>query len=84
MHLLISSDDPNGAGQLMKALGQRYVQYMNRTYRRSGTLWEGRFRSCLTQDGRIDRPQQNPSIPTRDAMMGFAALNPSYALRTGG
>jgi len=35
---------------LMKALGQRYVQYVNRTYRRSGTLWEGRFRSCLTQE----------------------------------
>lgn len=32
-----------------KHLGQRYVQYINRTYRRSGTLWEGRFRSCLTQ-----------------------------------
>ena len=34
----------------MKALGQRYVQYVNRCYRRSGTLWEGRFRSCLTQE----------------------------------
>ncbi|MDT0497003.1 hypothetical protein RM530_06435 [Algiphilus sp. W345] len=34
----------------MKALGQRYVQYVNRTYQRSGTLWEGRFRSCLTQE----------------------------------
>ena len=34
----------------MKALGQRYVQYVNRTYLRSGTLWEGRFRSCLIQD----------------------------------
>lgn len=34
----------------MKALGQRYVQYINRTYRRSGTLWEGRFRSCLTPE----------------------------------
>lgn len=33
----------------MKNLGQRYVQYFNRTYKRSGTLWEGRFRSCLTQ-----------------------------------
>ena len=31
----------------MKNLGQRYVQYVNRTYRRTGTLWEGRFRSCL-------------------------------------
>jgi putative transposase len=34
---------------MMKNLGQRYVQYINRTYDRSGTLWEGRFRSCLTQ-----------------------------------
>ena len=34
----------------MKRLGQRYVQYINRMYRRSGTLWEGRFRSCLTQE----------------------------------
>jgi len=34
----------------MKRLGQRYVQYINRTYRRSGTLWEGRYRSCITQE----------------------------------
>lgn len=34
----------------MKRLGQRYVQYVNRTYQRSGTLWEGRFRSCLAEE----------------------------------
>lgn len=50
VHLLLSAGTPDGAGALMKALGQRYVQYINRTYRRSGTLWEGRFRSCLTQE----------------------------------
>jgi putative transposase len=33
----------------MKSLGQRYVQYVNRTYERSGTLWEGRFRSCIIE-----------------------------------
>ena len=49
VHLLLSADRTDGAGALMKALGQRYVQYVNRAYRRSGTLWEGRFRSCLTQ-----------------------------------
>jgi putative transposase len=37
----------DGPSHVMKYLGQRYVQYVNRTYRRSGTLWEGRFRSCL-------------------------------------
>lgn len=50
VHLLVSSPTVNGLGAMMKALGQRYVQYVNRTYRRSGTLWEGRFRSCLTQE----------------------------------
>jgi putative transposase len=33
----------------MKLLGQRYVQYVNRTYKRSGTLWEGRYRSSIVQ-----------------------------------
>ena len=50
VHLLISADRGEAPGALMKALGQRYVQYVNRSYQRSGTLWEGRFRSCLTQD----------------------------------
>lgn len=50
VHLLLTSEDADGPGRLMKRLGQRYVQYINRTYRRSGTLWEGRFRSCLTQE----------------------------------
>jgi putative transposase len=50
VHLLMSAERPESPGALMKALGQRYVQYVNRAYRRSGTLWEGRFRSCLTQE----------------------------------
>jgi hypothetical protein len=33
----------------MQALGRRYVQYFNFKYQRSGTLWEGRFKSCLVQ-----------------------------------
>ena len=49
VHLLLTPEKENSAALLMKNLGQRYVQYINRTYRRSGTLWEGRFRSCLTQ-----------------------------------
>ena len=49
VHLLLTPAQVDSAGLLMKHLGQRYVQYINRTYQRSGTLWEGRFRSCLTQ-----------------------------------
>ncbi|WP_430229417.1 transposase [Nitrosomonas communis] len=50
VHLLLSADRTESTGELMKALGQRYVQYVNRTYQRSGTLWDGRFRSCLIQE----------------------------------
>ncbi|MBL8495210.1 MAG: transposase [Rhodocyclaceae bacterium] len=49
VHLLITPQREDSAALMMKHLGQRYVQYINRSYRRSGTLWEGRFRSCLTQ-----------------------------------
>jgi putative transposase len=49
-HLLLTPQEADGASLLMKHLGQRYVQYVNRAYRRSGTLWEGRFRSCLAQE----------------------------------
>ena len=48
VHLLVSAEQTDAPGRLMKALGQRYVQYFNRTHQRSGTLWEGRYRSCPT------------------------------------
>jgi len=49
VHILLTPSCVLGTALLMKGLGQRYVQYVNRTYRRTGTLWEGRFRSCLVQ-----------------------------------
>ncbi|MDX9963382.1 transposase [Desulfobacter postgatei] len=50
VHLLMTPKSSSSAGDLLKRLGQRYVQYINRTYRRTGTLWEGRYRSCLVQE----------------------------------
>jgi len=52
VHLLLSPDDSASASTLMQRLGRRYVQYFNRRHGRTGTLWEGRFRSCLVQDAR--------------------------------
>ena len=34
---------------MMQSVGRRYVQYFNDQYGRSGTLWEGRYKSCLIQ-----------------------------------
>tara|TARA_R110000868_G_scaffold185447_1_gene427365 strand:- start:63 stop:566 length:504 start_codon:yes stop_codon:yes gene_type:complete len=39
----------DGISNLMQSLGRQYVRYFNNTYNRSGTLWEGRFKSCLVQ-----------------------------------
>lgn len=50
VHLLITPRTSGGASDLVKQLGQHYVKYVNRTYRCSGTLREGRFRSCLARE----------------------------------
>jgi putative transposase len=52
VHMLITPARDDGTSLLMKNLGQRYVQYVNRIHGRTGTLWEGRFRSCLAQSER--------------------------------
>lgn len=47
VHLLVSPPTRTALSALMKCVGQRYTQYFNRKYERTGTLWQGRFRSCL-------------------------------------
>src|SRR5258706_11339878 len=47
VHLLLSPMEAEGPSLLMKNLGQRYVQAFNRRHARTGTLWDGRFRSFV-------------------------------------
>ena len=49
VHLLLSSPSADALGGLMQDLGRRYVQYINRTYRRSGGLWQGRYKASFVQ-----------------------------------
>lgn len=49
VHLLLTPEKEDSTSQLMKHLGQRYAQYFNRTHERTGTLWEGRFRSSIVE-----------------------------------
>jgi|SRR5579864_2330600 len=49
VHLLVTPEDPQGVSRLIQGLGRRYVQYVNRFYKRSGTLWEGRFKASVVQ-----------------------------------
>jgi putative transposase len=47
VHLLLTPEAKESCALLMKNLGQRYVQVVNKKLGRTGTLWEGRFKSCL-------------------------------------
>ncbi len=46
VHLLVTPGTPRSLPRTMQALGRRYVGYVNHTYRRTGTLWEGRYRAA--------------------------------------
>lgn len=50
VHLLVTPITPDGTARLMQSIGRRYVQYVNRAYRRSGSLWEGRYKSSVVQE----------------------------------
>lgn len=46
-HLLLTPCDERGVSRMMQHLGRKYVRYFNFTYGRTGTLWEGRYKSTL-------------------------------------
>jgi putative transposase len=49
VHLLLSATLPQAIPRLIMSLGRHYVQHINRTYRRTGTLWDSRYKSSLVQ-----------------------------------
>ena len=67
-HLLVSPDTAEGVPQLMQTVGRRYVRYFNDAQGRSGTLWEGRYRSTVIQPDRYLLP-----------CMAYMDLNPVRA-----
>ncbi len=47
IHLLLTPDTKEGISKAMQSLGRKYVQYFNRKYKRTGTLWEGRYKATI-------------------------------------
>ena len=52
VHFLATPDNEVAISNTMKVVGSRYAQYINKKYRRTGTLWEGRHRASLVQSER--------------------------------
>ena len=49
VHLLLTPKRAKALPAVFVSLGRRYVQYINRSYRRTGTLWDSRYKSSLIQ-----------------------------------
>lgn len=52
VHLLVTPSSVGAVSRMMQWLGRQYVGYINGRYRRTGTLWEGRYKSCLVDTER--------------------------------
>ena len=52
VHLLVTPNQEEGIAKVMQSVGRKYVRYINGVYRRSGTLWEGRYKSSVIQSDR--------------------------------
>ncbi len=55
-HLLATPQTDTGLPLMMQAVGRSYVRYFNQLQSRTGTLWEGRYRSTLIQADRYLLP----------------------------
>jgi putative transposase len=54
--LLLTPTEGTGISPFMQAVGRAYVRYFNALYQRTGTLWDGRYRSTLVQADRYALP----------------------------
>lgn len=52
VHLLLTAANEKGVSQMMQSLGRYFVRYINQTHNRTGTLWEGRYKSTLVDSER--------------------------------
>ena len=50
VHLLLTPPTAQAVSRFIMSIGRRYVQYFNKTYRRTGTLWDSRYKSSLVQE----------------------------------
>lgn len=52
VHLLLTPRTESSPSRVMQSIGRRYVRYINASFRRTGTLWEGRYKSAIIDSER--------------------------------
>jgi putative transposase len=87
VHLFMTPARDDSCTAMMRDLGRRYVPYFNSRHERTGTLWEGRFRSCLVQSAHyvLACYRYIELNPVRAEMVDHPAAYPwsSYAVNSG-
>lgn len=78
VHMLMTPATPEGVSRVFRDLGRDYVRSINKTYGRSGTLWEGRFKSSLVDKDRycLTCYRYIELNPVRARMVGHPAEYP--------
>ncbi|MDX8390315.1 MAG: transposase [Mariprofundaceae bacterium] len=83
VHLLMTPQTEDGIGKVMQSVGRYYVQYFNDQYKRTGTLWEGRYKATLldSEEYLLTCSRYIELNPVRAGMVGAPADYPwsSYA-----
>jgi len=77
VHLLLTASEARSPSRMMQALGRRYVRYFNDRFERTGTLWEGRFRSSVIDSERYFF-QCSRYIETNPVRAGLATRPSDY------
>ncbi|MDD0810334.1 transposase [Curvibacter sp. RS43] len=74
VHLLLTPRSAEGLSAFMQALGRKYTRQFNQRHGRSGTLWEGRFRSTVLQPERYLIPcmVNMDTMPVRQGLVAEA------------
>ncbi len=86
VHILCTPSDEKGNSRMLQTLGRRYVQYFNQKYDRTGTLWEGRYKSTLVQsEGYLLTVYRYIELnPVRASMVSHASEYPWSSYRANG
>lgn len=50
VHLLMTPHKEDSIAKVMQSIGRKYVRYINGTHKRTGTLWEGRYKASIVQN----------------------------------
>lgn len=90
VHLLMTASEDSGISRLIQSAARRYAGYYNAKYGRTGTLWEGRFRSSIvTTDYYLyachryidTNPVRSGMVPAPDGYRWSSHRHHAYGIR---